>query len=207
MIKRNFIFMKCILILGNYCSIIEHKILFWLSVTRASIFYFQIWRRVTCGILVTPVQLSQNVLRQLQVTGWADLALSKIVLLRQRQKTKLSQLRTIIDCCCLRQFQDRSETKIENGPRTPSQFKDGFSRYGISIIKIRRSWEEASFIDDGIIFHNCPTSIMKSSNGNILCVAGPLCGEFTGHQWILLTKAIYAELWCFLWSALEQTAG
>ena len=74
MIKWNFIFMKCILTLANYCIIIEHKILFWLSVTRASIFYFQILRRVTCGILVTPVQLSQNVLRQLQVMGWADLA-------------------------------------------------------------------------------------------------------------------------------------
>ena len=48
--------------------------LFWLSVTRASIFYFQILRRVTYGILVIPVQLSQNVLRQLQVTGWVDLA-------------------------------------------------------------------------------------------------------------------------------------
>ena len=34
---------------------------------------------------------------------------------------------------------------------------------------------------------------------------GPLCGEFTGHRWIPLTKARDAELWCFLWSALEQT--
>ena len=74
MIKRNFIFMKCILILGNYCSMIECKIFFWLFVTQASIFCFQILRRVTCGTFVTPVQLSQNVLRQLQVTGWANLA-------------------------------------------------------------------------------------------------------------------------------------
>ena len=29
----------------------------------------------------------------------------------------------------------------------------------------------------------------------------PLCGEFTGHRWIPLTKASDAELWCFLWSA------
>ena len=36
-------------------------------------------------------------------------------------------------------------------------------------------------------------------------VAGPLCGEFTGHRWIPLTKASVAELWCFLWSAPEQT--
>ena len=36
-------------------------------------------------------------------------------------------------------------------------------------------------------------------------VTGPLCGEFTGHWWIPLTKASDAELWCFLWSAPEQT--
>ena len=29
--------------------------------------------------------------------------------------------------------------------------------------------------------------------------------EFTGHQWIPLTKASDAELWCFLWSPREQT--
>ena len=36
-------------------------------------------------------------------------------------------------------------------------------------------------------------------------VTGPLCGEFTGHRWIPFTKASDAELWCFLWSAPEQT--
>ena len=30
---------------------------------------------------------------------------------------------------------------------------------------------------------------MTSSNGNISRVTGPLCGEFTGHRWIPLTKA------------------
>ena len=43
--------------------------------------------------------------------------------------------------------------------------------------------------------------MMTSSSGNNFCVDGPLCGEFTGHQWIPLTKASDAELWCFLWSA------
>ena len=38
--------------------------------------------------------------------------------------------------------------------------------------------------------------MMTSSNGNIFRVTGPLCGEFTGHQWIPLTKASEAELWC-----------
>ena len=45
--------------------------------------------------------------------------------------------------------------------------------------------------------------MMTSSNGNIFRVTGPLCREFTGHRWILLTKASDAELWCFLWSASE----
>ena len=40
---------------------------------------------------------------------------------------------------------------------------------------------------------------------NIFRVNGPLCGEFTGHRWIPLTRASDAELWCFLWSAPEQT--
>ena len=45
--------------------------------------------------------------------------------------------------------------------------------------------------------------IMTSSNGNIFCVTGPLCGEFTGPRWIPHTKASDAELWCFLRSAPE----
>ena len=40
--------------------------------------------------------------------------------------------------------------------------------------------------------------MMTSSNGNIFCVTGHLCGEFTGHGWIPRTKASDAELWCFL---------
>ena len=40
--------------------------------------------------------------------------------------------------------------------------------------------------------------MITSSNGNIFRVTGPLCGEFTCHQWIPRTKASDAELWCFL---------
>ena len=40
---------------------------------------------------------------------------------------------------------------------------------------------------------------MTSSNRNIFCVTGPLCGEFTSHRWIPLTKASNAELWSFCW--------
>ena len=55
--------------------------------------------------------------------------------------------------------------------------------------------------------HNLPRTkrMMTTSNGNIFRVTGPLCGEFTGHRWIPLTKASDAELWCFLRSAPEQT--
>ena len=48
-------------------------------------------------------------------------------------------------------------------------------------------------------------NMMKSSNGNIFRVTGPLCGEFTGHRWIPRTKTSDAELWCFLLSAPEET--
>ena len=47
--------------------------------------------------------------------------------------------------------------------------------------------------------------MMTSSNGYNFRVSGPLCGKFTGHRWIPITKASDAELWCFLWSAPEQT--
>ena len=47
--------------------------------------------------------------------------------------------------------------------------------------------------------------MMTSSNGKISRVTGPLCGEFTGHRRIPRTKASEAELWCFLWSALNNS--
>ena len=45
---------------------------------------------------------------------------------------------------------------------------------------------------------------MTSSNGNIFCITGPLCVEFTSHRWISRTKASDAELWCILWSANKR---
>ena len=47
--------------------------------------------------------------------------------------------------------------------------------------------------------------MMTLSNGNIFRVTGPLWGEFTGDQWIPLTKASDAGIWCIVWSAPEQT--
>ena len=42
-------------------------------------------------------------------------------------------------------------------------------------------------------------NMMMSSNGNIFHITGPLCGEFTGHRWIPLTRDSGAKLWYFLW--------
>ena len=53
--------------------------------------------------------------------------------------------------------------------------------------------DEATQNDMGKINH-----IMMSSNGNTFRITGPLCGEFTGHRWIPLTKASDMEHWCFL---------
>ena len=41
------------------------------------------------------------------------------------------------------------------------------------------------------------SSMMTSSNGNFFCVICPLCGEFTGHRWISLTKGQWCGIWCF----------
>ena len=70
-------------------------------------------------------------------------------------------------------------------------------------------FKEATYIHCNICAANPPKKwflyteytsglMMTSSNGNIFCVTGPLCGEFTGHRWIPHTKASNAELWCFL---------
>ena len=40
--------------------------------------------------------------------------------------------------------------------------------------------------------------MLTSSNGNIFLVTTHLCGEFTGHRWISLTKVSDAELWCLI---------
>ena len=49
--------------------------------------------------------------------------------------------------------------------------------------------------------------MMTSSNENIFCVTGRLWWESTVfYRWIPIRKASDDELWCFLWSAPEQTA-
>ena len=116
--------------------------------------------------------------------------------------------------------------------RAQFQYKDRLSISGNSHIKIRGSSDLVIFIvgiptllrwhlcietDDVIVYHAltyltyegppfwCHVIIMTSSNGDIFRGAGPLCGEFTGHRWMPRTKTSDAELWCFLWSAPEET--
>ena len=45
--------------------------------------------------------------------------------------------------------------------------------------------------------------MMASSHGSIFQVSELLCKEFTGNQWIFLTKPSDMEVWCFLWCATE----
>ena len=56
--------------------------------------------------------------------------------------------------------------------------------------------------------NNCSTRKhhMTSSNGTFFALVAFCVGEFTGHRWILRKKASDADLWCFLWSALEPRA-
>ena len=53
--------------------------------------------------------------------------------------------------------------------------------------------------------HIVQVFMMTSTNENIFRVTGPLWRETTVHRWIPLTKTNNAELWCFPWSAPEQT--
>ena len=46
------------------------------------------------------------------------------------------------------------------------------------------------------------STMMTSSNGNLFCVTGHLCEEFTGHRWIP-HKGQWRGAWCSLWSASE----
>ena len=53
---------------------------------------------------------------------------------------------------------------------------------------------------DGLVstdHKSLPDPMMTSSNGNLLSIIGFLCGEFTCHRWIPLTKVSEAELWRF----------
>ena len=83
----------------------------------------------------------------------------------------------------------------DNGP---SHDLKGTSYWGLWLGTICRPW--CTHRTGGTQAKCIEIYMMTSSNENIFRVTGPLCGEFTGHQLIPLTKASDAELWCFLWS-------
>ena len=66
------------------------------------------------------------------------------------------------------------------------------------------SFISLSVVDSCVVFTHI---VMTSSNGNIFRAIGLLCGEFTSHWWIPLTKASGAKICCFLLSAPAQTVG
>ena len=68
-----------------------------------------------------------------------------------------------------------------------------FYMHFIRCVTMNNQWISDAHIHD----------MMTSSNGNIFRVTGHLCGEFTGQREIPRTKAIDAELWCFILSTPE----
>ena len=78
---------------------------------------------------------------------------------------------------------------------------DVFAYFWVALVRLFHAWLNSSMLLKLSVMEVSVMSMMTSSNGNIFRVTGHLCGEFTGHRWIPLTKASNAELWCFVWSA------
>ena len=77
-------------------------------------------------------------------------------------------------------------------------------RYGESLgMETRMRWHITCAIGLQLFcFWNIPDDVIQWKFPALLTLC--VCGEFTGHQWILLTKASDAGLWCFLWNAPEK---
>ena len=76
---------------------------------------------------------------------------------------------------------------------------------GWMITKISSRWRDVHFIVRFIRSRNVLCHMMTSSNTNIFRVTGLCMGNPPVYRWIPLTKASDGNLWCFLWSAPEQT--
>ena len=106
--------------------------------------------------------------------------------------------------------QDLQRRQPQSGPQRPRARGLGWHRSSRGGHLSGKCWPKSyvtlAAITDTIVWACLWAKFMMTlSNGNIFRVTGPLCGEFTGHRWIPLTKASDAELRCFLWSAPEQT--
>ena len=77
--------------------------------------------------------------------------------------------------------------------------------YCLHIMGTLRPTQNSNLFADNCYFLVWKLVMVTSSNESNFRVNGPLCGEFTDHRWIPLTKANDAELWCFPWSAPEPT--
>ena len=90
--------------------------------------------------------------------------------------------------------------------------KCGVKYYQLEGIYIRdQSLIVRRTISMALLTHCMERNMMTSPNRNIFRVTGPLCGEFTGHRWIPITKASDVELWdfvsCVPEETVEQTTG
>ena len=95
---------------------------------------------------------------------------------------------------------NRQKWKMKVETQAASSLKVGESCYCIPIVVESSSVQNAH---NKHVFSSLGPDMLMSSNVNTFHITGPLWGESTGDQWIPLTKDSDAELWCFLWSALE----
>ena len=85
--------------------------------------------------------------------------------------------------------------KVATGPHLLTQVSAWLSFAMGNLLYLPESWR---------CNHPSMAFMMTSSNGNIIRIIGHLCGDFTGHRWIPLTKASDSELWCSFSSAPEK---
>ena len=85
----------------------------------------------------------------------------------------------------IRIFRKNLGNNMPTGAQVPSQYKDGFLGYGISIIKIRRSWDRPIFIKGiPMLVRHIFLYFLKT----ILHMHGWICKLYWG-LWSVLSKA------------------
>ena len=82
--------------------------------------------------------------------------------------------------------------------------REEWPRYDYVMNPSNATWVHAIDAHSMVVVGGMMTSLGHAS-GNNFRVISTLWGEATGHWWIPLTKTSDAELWCFLWSAHDQT--